>query len=447
MKDSHKIITRRSVLRLIGGMAVLGASRGHASGTTSPRRPHILFIHVDDLGWSDLGCQGATHYSTPAIDALAREGMRFTQAYAGAPVCTPSRACLVTGLHCARLHTTGQPGYKTEDTRTRKFAHPDFRTTFPVGTPCVARTLAAAGYHTAIFGKWGFDDSPQEHGFAQSFDGSDEALVDAALGVLGQARSPVFAYLNYTRPHVPIRPDPARIAAFAARPEFKTGNRSPAYAAELEAMNRVTGRLLDGIDRHGLREDTLVVFTSDNGGFLGYDDERLADNSPLREGKASLYEGGIRVPLIVRWPGVIAPGINDDTLVHGVDWHATLADLAKTALPSGETLDGVNFAPVLRGTGAIRSRPLYWHYPHYRRSMAGLAASPSSAVRIDDWKLLHFYETDGVELYNLRNDPGETSNLAHSQPDQAARLRRQLDGWRTAVGAQPPVPQPIHPLS
>ncbi|MBI4626345.1 MAG: sulfatase [Verrucomicrobia bacterium] len=440
MPTSSDAPIRRDIFCLLA--AALAACAGPClGGAQSGQRPNILFIHADDLGWSDVGCYGASHYSTPAIDALAREGLRFTQAYAGSAICTPSRAGLITGLHAARLHTTGQPGYKTEDTAGRKFAHPNFLTTFPTNTPSIARTLTAAGYRTAILGKWGFDDSPKDHGFAEVINGPDEALVDAALDLLAKKHSrPFFVYVNYSRPHVPLHPDPARVAAYAARPEFGRGGRNPAYAAEVEALDRETGRLLAGLERHGLARNTVVIFGSDNGGFLGYDNERLADNSPLREGKASLYEGGIRVPLIIRWSGTIKPGTTTDVPVHWVDWHATLADLAGVKPVLLPALDGRSFAAVLRGDGSISPHPLYWHYPHYRRSMAGLSASPSSAVRNGDWKLLHFYEDDHVELYNLRDDIGELNNLALPKPDKTAAMLRQLNTWRETIGAQPPSP-------
>lgn len=409
----------------------------------SEARPHILLIHADDLGWRDLGCYGAAYHRTPEMDTLAREGFRFTDAYAGGPVCTPARAALVTGLHAARLHTTGQPGYKTEDTSARRFAHPDFRTGFPVGTPTVARTLGNAGYHTVNLGKWGFDDSPIEHGFVEDIRGSDEALVGAALAFLARRPAgPFFVYLNFSRPHVPLHPDPALVAAYAVRPEFAGGRLNPAYAAEVELLDRDVGRVLAGLVRHALVESTLVIFTSDNGGFMGYEHERIASNSPLREGKASLYEGGLRVPLIVRWPGIVPSNATSEFPVHGVDWHATLADVAGLVAPPG--LDGQSFAAVLRGASPAGARPLFWHYPHYRRAMPGRSASPSSAVRDGDWKLIHFYETDEMELYCLRDDPGETRDLAAAEPARAAALRRKLDDWRRSVGSQSPVPNPRH---
>jgi arylsulfatase A-like enzyme len=214
---------------------------------------------------------------------------------------------------------------------------------------------------------------------------------------------------------------------------------SAAYAAEVEALDRSVAVLLLALDQLDLAARTVVVFSSDTGGFLGFDGESVASNAPLREGKASLYEGGIRVPLIVRWPGVTRPGAICTVPVHAVDWHATLAEMAGATAP--ET-DGRSLVPQLRGATTDAERILFWHYPHYRRSRSGLAASPSSALRAGDWKLLHFYETNGVELYDLSRDPGEARNLATVEPRRAATLRAELDRWRSAVGAQPPVANP-----
>lgn len=442
-----RLLTRRNALRLIGGMLAVGAGARLAAGKTPPRRPHILFIHADDLGWSDLGCYGADHHRTPALDRLAEEGLRFTQAYAGAPVCTPSRASLVTGRHCARLNTTGQSGYRNDDTTGRKLLHPSFETSFPVGTPTVAHTLAAAGYHPTLVGssKWGFDDDPRLHGFREVVPGTDPELTAATLNLIGQADStqPFFIYLNYSRPHTPLNPDPSRVREISMRPGFLESGQNAAYAAVIEEIDADVGRLLAALDRHDLTDHTLVVFGSDNGGFLGYDDTRITSNAPLREGKASLYEGGIRVPLIVRWPGMTPPKSTRTTPVHWCDWHATLAEAAGTSPVTDQPLDGVSFAPLLRSKAEkLPSRALYWHFPHYRRAMPSLAASPSSAIRQGDWKLLHFYETDHVELYHLGQDPGESRDLAAAEPGVAAALRAQLEKWRRQVNASIP---PVNP--
>jgi arylsulfatase A-like enzyme len=252
------------------------------------------------------------------------------------------------------------------------------------------------------------------------------------------AGAPFFVYLNYSRPHVPLHPDQARTAAYAAEPAFQNSDLNPEYAAEIEAIDKATAALLRKLDSLALSSSTVVIFASDNGGFLGRESERIADTAPLRDGKASLYEGGIRVPAIVRWPGVVQPGSTSEQPVHWIDWHATLATIAGGTVPVG--LDGVSFTSALRGENPSETRALFWHNPHYRRALAGVSASPSSAVRDGDWKLLHFYETDSVELYNLREDLGEVHDLSRVHPEKTVKLRRLLDSWRGSVAAQPPVP-------
>lgn len=406
-------------------------------------RPNILLIQADDLGFQDLGCYGAAHYRTPAIDRLAQDAIRFTQAYAASSICTPSRAGLLTGLHPARLHVTGQPGYQSEDTTRRKFAHPDFKTSFPTKTPSIGRSLAASGYHTVCLEKWGFSDKPGAHGFVEASTGDDAEMTARALGIFATTSSrPFFINLNYRRPHIPLRPSPSRKADYARLPAFTKGRLNPAYAAEIEELDLEVGRLLDGLAQHDLVKQTVVILTSDNGGFMGDDKELIASNAPLREGKASLYEGGLRVPAIVRWPGVIAPRSVCDTPIHGVQWHATLNEIAGTSKNVQAPLDGRSFAALFRGE-TFTPQSLYWHYPHYRRAMASIKASPSSAVRVGDWKLLHFYEDDHVELYNLRDDPGESRDLAAKEKTQAAALRAQLDSWRAAADAQKPAPHAL----
>ncbi|MBE7538977.1 MAG: sulfatase [Opitutaceae bacterium] len=417
--------------------ALLLAVASHKVAAAIPQ--DILFIQADDLGWSDLGCYGNAHVRTPAIDHLAATGMRFTQAYAGAPVCTPSRAATITGLHAARLHCTGQASYRGDDSPSRVFASLDFKTHFPAGTPTLARTLHASGYDTIILGKWGFDDNPTDHGFSEIFSGPDRVLMERTVELLSHtAQRPRLIYLNFSRPHIPLRPDPALLAKYEnAADNVSRRESNPAYAAVIEEIDGDVGRILDALDRKSAAARTLVIFTSDNGGYLGTEEETITSNAPLREGKASLYEGGVRVPLIMRFPGMIAPGSLCTAPVHAVEWHATIAELAGLGIPPG--LDGGSFAGLLQG-GDHGTRPaMFWHFPHYRRTRPGIAGSPSSSMREGDWKLMHFYEDDHVELYDLASDPSETHDLASRFPMRAAALRARLDSWRTQVGAQPPV--------
>lgn len=425
-------------------LPLLIAVSDHARAASQPvELPNIVIIHADDLGWSDTGCYGNDFIETPAIDELARQGLRFTQAYAGGPICTPARAALITGLHPARLHITGQSGYRQDDQTGRKFAHPEFQTALPPNAPTIAKTLKLAGYTSYCVGKWGLDNPPQAFGF-NGKDASDEAsLTRQAVAVIRQnADRRFFLYFNPHRPHVPLHPPAELLAKYEAKANGHSQGSSPAYAAEVEALDQSVAAVLAELDRLNLTGRTLVVFASDNGGFLGTDEDRITTNAPLREGKASLYEGGIRVPLIVRWPGVTSAGATCDFPIHWIDWHPTLAEVAGIAPAKLPQLDGRSFLPLLQGAATLPMRPLFWHYPHYRRAMAGLAASPSSAIRLGDWKLIHFYETDQAELYNLRDDEGETHDLASSNPAKTAELLGLLDAWRKAVDAQPPAPNP-----
>ncbi len=407
-------------------------------------RPHIVYVHIDDLGWADLGCYGNVFHRTPAIDRLAQGALRFTQAYSGAPACTPSRVALVTGQHPARLHMTGQASFY-RDPPNRKLLHPRTRLELPAGTPTFARALTQNGYTCVSFGKWGLGQHTGEHGFARVVDGDNDALTEMAVRFIRQPhQAPFLLYLNYHWIHSPLRPDPALAAANRERMRAAGVTRNPSYAAVMEQIDAAVERIETALDEANLVGDTMFIFTSDNGGFLGDETEPYTSNAPLREGKSSLYEGGIRVPFIVRWPGVTPAGAVCEAPFNNLDFFPTLGALLKLPPTGGTAFDGEDRSRLFRGEPVPRTRDMYWHFPHYRRSMAGLAASPSSAVRSGDWKLIHFYEDDHVEVYNLRDDPFEQRDLASARPDQAAILRRKLDDWRRAVDAQPPVPNPAY---
>ena len=408
------------------------------------RRPNIVYINADDLGWADLACYGNDFNRTPAIDQIARQGMRFTQAYSCAPCCTPSRVGWVTGQHPARLHMTGQASFY-QDPPVRKLLHPHFDLELPADTPTAAKALAAAGYVSVSLGKWGLGQSTTGHGYQRVEDAKDEAMTDLAVRFLREPpSSPFFLSVNYHWVQSPLRPDAKLAAANRERVKTTRADRNPDYAAVMEQLDQAVGQILRAIDESHLADNTLLIFAGDNGGFLGHDDERYTSNAPLREGKSSLYEGGIRVPFIVRWPQVVPAGVSCDSPVNNLDFFPTLAALCGAPLPGGAR-DGVDISPLLLGSAReAPPRDMFWHFPHYRRSMATIEASPASAVRHGDWKLLHFYEDDHVEVFNLREDPREQRDLAVAQPAQTAKLRRLLDDWRTAVTAQPPLRNPLY---
>jgi uncharacterized sulfatase len=422
----------------------LAALSAQAIGAAPPvQRPDIIYINIDDLGWADLGCYGNKFCRTPTLDRLATQGMRFTHAYAP-PCCTPSRVALVTGQHPARLHMTGQPSFY-QDPPIRKLLHPHFNLELPADAPTIARTLSSGGYRCFSFGKWGIGQRTAGHGFERVQDMNNEKLTDTTVGLITSPHTaPYFLYLNYHWIHSPLHPDPALAASYRERFKAAGVSFNPDYAAIVEQIDRQVARIVDAIDQAKAAPNTLLIFTSDNGGFLGTDDEPYTSNAPLNEGKSSLYEGGIRVPLIVRWPGVVPAGTVCESPVNKLDWHPTFAALLGLSLPRGAVLDGLDISPLLRGAARAKPRDLFWHFPHYRRAMATIKASPASAVRHGDWKLIHFYEDDHVELYNLSDDPGEQHDLAKTQPAKTAELRHLLDAWRTAVDAQPPLSNPLY---
>jgi arylsulfatase A-like enzyme len=398
-------------------------------------------IHADDMGWSDLACYGHPVHQTPHIDQLAADGMLFTQAYAAAPVCLPTRAAAIFGLYPARLNVTGQPSYFDDDQSERALLHPPFRTTASPSTPNLFRDLENAGYETWLLGKWNLTDDAELYDI-RHFPGKDEAIVKETIRILqSNPEKPLFLHVNFAWPHIPLKPYAETKAKYEGL--LKGTPYNPDYAAITEQIDIATGQILDALDQSAMANNTLVIFLSDNGGFLGFSKEdRVAFNEPLRDGKASLYEGGIRVPMIVRWPGHIKPGSRTDqvTIAH-LDLYPTQLELAGISL-EGRELDGISLVDTLLKNKTVPSPNRFWHWPHYRRAFGGLHASPSSAIRSGDWKLIHFYETGHHELYNLADDPGETNDLSQTHSRVAGKLAIELETWKREVGAQLPIPNP-----
>lgn len=411
-----------------------------------PPPPNVVFVLADDLGVNDLGCYGRADHRTPHLDALAKAGTRFTAAYAACPVCSPTRAALMTGKSPARLHlTTFLPG--RPDCPTQKLLHPTILQQLPLDEVTLAEHLKARGYATGCFGKWhlgGKGFMPKDQGFDE-FDAGrpntpptateggkgEYALTATACDFLTRNRDrPFFLYLAHNNPHIPYAAKPALLARNA-------GAFEPTYAAVVETLDDAVGVLLAKLDELGLRGNTLVVFTSDNGGLHvpegGH--RTITHNTPCRAGKGFLYEGGIRVPCLVRWPGTVPAGRVAADPVVTTDWLPTLLELAGAPVPAG--LDGASFAAVLRG-GTRPPPRLHWHLPHYTNQ----GSRPGGAVRDGDWKYVEHYEDGAGELYDLAADPGEGSDLAARNPAKAAALRRGLADWRAAVGAQVNAPNP-----
>ena len=447
-----------------------------------PSKPNIVFILADDLGWADLGCYGSTFHETPNLDRLAKEGTRFTDAYAACNVCSPTRASIMTGKYPARLHITDWlPGAIVKPDQ--KLARPAFQQFLPLEEFTIAEALKAGGYRTAFIGKWHLGESPEYwpehqgfdlniagcgHGHPPSYfspygipnlaDGPrgeylNERLTDEAIKFIESAKGePFFLYLPHYAVHNPLQAKADAIGKYkakaaklpAAGPEFAADNgrevrqlqNHPIYAAMVESLDSSVGRIMDKLAELGLDKNTVLIFTSDNGG-LSTSEGSPTSNMPLRGGKGWGYEGGIREPLLVRWPGVTKPGSVSHDPVISTDYYPTLLAIAGLPAIPGQHLDGRDFVSALKGE-ALSERPLFWHYPHYSNQ----GGSPHGAVRLGDFKLIEWYEDMRAELYNLKDDIGERHDLAAAMPEKAAALRALLHGWRAEVNAQMPAPNP-----
>ncbi len=449
-----------------------------AAAAAQAEPPNVVLIVTDDQGWRDLHCQGNERLETPRIDDLARQGVRFTSAYAAAPVCSPTRAALITGLAPARLHITQHgadgPDFWPAD---RPLQPPSAPHVLPLETVTLAERLRAAGYATGFFGKWHLsgDDRPADPAKAgpnfwpehQGFDVNvggcglggppiyfdpyripalkprhsgeylTDRLADEAIAFLRANRQrPVFVCLWHYAPHYPFEAPPELVAKYRGR--TGPGLKNPTYAAQIESVDRSVGKVLDEVDRLGSAENTLVIFTSDNGGWDG-----ATDNRPLRSGKGDLYEGGLRVPLIVRWPSVVAagkpvaPGAVDDTAVISMDLTATILEAAGVQLAPQERLDGISLRPLLEGKKLAREQ-LYFHYPHYAWHKSN---RPGGAIRSGAYKLIRRYDDDSLELFDLAADLSEERDLSGAMPEVAARLDAALTRWLEQTDAQLPTPR------
>ncbi|MCP5109899.1 MAG: sulfatase, partial [bacterium] len=419
-------------------------------------KPNIVFILADDLGWHQLGAYGSRFYETPHIDRLAREGMKFTNAYAAAPVCSPTRASIVTGKYPARLHLTDYiPGRAPTD---KKPLTPEWTKHLPLSETTIAEVLKKAGYATGHFGKWhlnrdknyepGRPGDPQSQGFddvltthkprAGPPSRYDEdwhhvrEITERAVAFIGRNKeNPFFCYVVHNSIHDPEIEKPELVRKYEQRQGAqKRGRENPVQAAMLETLDASVGTIVKTIGDLGLDRETLVVFFSDNG------QKGSKEGKPFRGSKGDLYEAGIRMPLIFRWPGVIEPGSVSDEVVTSTDFFPTFAKLAGAEADLAN-LDGLSLAGLLRDPQARLGRDaVYWHFPHYH----SLGLGPQGAIREGRYKLIEWFEELGdnraLELYDLSEDPGETRNLAGGRPEVRARLRDKLHRWREQVNAQ-----------
>jgi arylsulfatase A len=460
-------------LRLLLLCLPLGLSAGGAAARAA-EKTNVIVILMDDLGGRDLGCYGSTYYRTPHLDRLAANGMKFTDAYAACPVCSPTRAALMTGKYPARLNLTdwlpGRP-----DRPDQKLLRPVINQHLPLEEVTLAQVLKSAGYATGHIGKWhlggkGFE--PERRGFDVNVGGdqggsprsyfapykkgtgsflpglekepegeylTDRLTAEAEKFIEQNRDRPFFLYLAHYAVHIPLMAKPDVVAKYKAGGAPGTQN-NPLYAAMIESMDDSVGRILAKLDDLKLSGRTAVLFTSDNGGLSVREGPNTPAtiNAPFREGKGFLYEGGTRVPLLVRWPGVTKAGSVSAVPVSSIDFFPTILDLC--GVESEVKVDGVSLKSVLRGEGAPPPRALFWHYPHYSNQ----GGRPGSSIREGDYKLVEFFEDGRRELYDLKKDAGETRNLIAEQPEKAKELAAKLDVWRRKVGAKTMKPNPAY---
>jgi arylsulfatase A len=406
--------------------------------------PNVVFILTDDLGINDLGCYGREEHNTPNLDKLASEGMRFTSAYCAQPICSPSRAALLTGKTPARLHlTTYLPG--RPDAPSQKLLHPKMQQALPLDEKTFAEILgftAGPRIFTGWIGKWhlgGKGFLPTDQGFDFYYEGKANTEPSETEGGKGEfdltrkaeefleqhGKEPFMLFLSHNTPHI----------AYKAKKELVEKNKDafePVYAAVIESLDESVGQLLRKIDALGLRENTIVVFTSDNGGLHVPEGrhQKVTHNRPFRAGKGFVYEGGLRIPLIVRWPGKISAGTVTDIPVMNADWTPTLVEIAGRNRINN--LDGLSLMPIFEGESRDRRRQFFWHFPHYTNQ----GGSPAGAMREGDWKLIEHYEDGRLELFNLENDPGEKTDLSKAESQRAAKMRGEFHQWLRFVQAQ-----------
>jgi arylsulfatase A-like enzyme len=449
--------------------AVIVRQSACAAADSVARPPNIVLILADDLGGTDLGCQGSKYYRTPNLDRLAAEGVRFTSAYSACTVCSPTRAAVLTGQYPARLHITDWiAGHKRPFA---KLSIPDWTMHLPHDKTTIAEILQGCGYATLSIGKWHLGEEkygPLSHGFQTNIGGNDrgqppsyffpyerngiqlpglekgqegeyltDRLTDEALAwIEAHQQAPFFVYFPHYAVHTPLQA-PAKLSEENKNRQLPGyPQQNPTYAAMIENLDHNIGRLLAKLAESKLAENTIVIFTSDNGGLTLRD---TTSNLPFRAGKGSAYEGGVRIPLIVRYPAAVKPAVND-TPVMSIDLFPTLSHFAGAEPTQPLTVDGVSLVGLLKNQKPLEQRDLFWHYPHYHPG----GATPYSAIRSGDWRLVEFFEDDRVELYNLKNDVSEKTDLAAKEPAKRDELRAKLKAWRTAVGAQLPTPNPAY---
>ena len=455
------------------------------------QQPNIIFTLIDDMGWKDLGCYGSEFYETPNIDRLAEEGVRFTDAYAACPVCSPTRASIMSGKYPASVGVTDWIGAHTKG----KLIDAPYIDHLPLEEKSVASSLKEGGYDTWHIGKWHLGESdyyPEKHGFDVNIGGNHlgaphkgffspydlenisdgpegeyltDRLTDEAVDLIkNKGEKPFFMYLSHYAVHGPIQAPASLIEKYKKKAKkmgldeqdpFVKGEKfpcehkknhhvtrriiqsDPVYAAMVENLDTNMGKILDTLEETGQAENTIIVFTSDNGG-LSTAEGSPTTNLPLNEGKGWMYEGGVREPLLIRWPGVIEPGKICEVPVTSPDFYPTMLEMANLPLQPNQHTDGVSLMPILKEDKSLDRDAIFWHYPHYGNQ----GGTPGSSVRMGDYKLIEFFENGHLELYNLRTDLSETKDLSNEKPELAKKMQQRLIAWRKSINALIPKKNP-----
>ncbi len=445
----------------------------HATaGVAEATKTNVVLVLIDDLGWKDVGCYGSQYYKTPNIDRLAAQGMRFTDGYAACNVCSPSRAAILSGKYPARLLLTQWLPSGRWDAKKNKLKEGRYISNLPLEEITIAESMRDAGYRTAFMGKWhlgtetyyypehqGFDinvagrDYGAPGSYFYPFEGSwripttgqtlhkesplagkegdylpDRLSEEAEQFIRKNVDSPFFLMLSHYAVHTPLQARKRNVDRYAKVPkELRQGK--PTYAAMVESIDDSVGRITKTLSDLRIDDRTMIVLTSDNGG-----NGNVTDHSPLRANKGSNYEGGIRVPFIVKWPGHIRPGSVSHEPVIGMDIYPTILEATGQPLKPHQHVDGLSLVPVLTESGDLDRNAIFWHYPHYNQHPS---AFPSGVIRSGEWKLIEAFETGKLSLYNLAEDVGETNDLSATHPDKLHELHKDLKVWRRTVGADP----------
>lgn len=434
------------------------------------KKTNIIFILADDLGYTDVASYGSKYYRTPHIDKLIAEGVKFTDGYTSAPNCAPTRAALMSGQYAARtgIYTVGN--INRFDWRSQALRPVDNVVTLPADTITVAQALKGAGYTTGLFGKWHLGNQPASHPSKRGFDEAivsngkhfkfktnppsqvaddvylADFLTDKAVDFIERHKEePFFLYVPHFGVHSPYHAKPELVGDFKGKPAVG-GHNDPVYAAMIASVDESVGRITAKLDELGLSENTLVIFSSDNGGVGGYQREGIkakdtTDNAPLKAGKGTLHEGGIRVPYVFRWKGTIPAGTVTSQPIASIDFYPSALDLAGASKKEGQTLDGVSYISHLKDpkNTTIERDALFWHFPGYLGANANTwRTKPVSVIRSGSWKLIQSLEDQSVQLYNLKDDIGEKTNLASDKPEKAEELKAKLDTWRKEIKAPLP---------